>query len=196
MSSRAITAHSGPPEPVPIFPIPELSFFSAAAINAAGLDKFHELNWEVFAQLVSVMYVGFMEQTAELRKRKPAGERLYKIFFASMKMILTAASPQRESLQMQKPEKSAVARVNGLAREFLWNHMMKEKVAAWQDYYAEGKRKNIKADKLVDDFTHYIIGKAFEEGAATSCVLDESKLREARRVIQAINLGERRLRAL
>ncbi len=195
MSSVAATAHRGPPEPVPVFPIPELSLLAVQALRAAGLDRFYELNREDFTKLVSVVYVGFMERSAELRKKKPASKKLLSMFCAEIRMFLTAARPQWESLQLEKPEKSSVSE-NGLAAEFLWNHVKKEKLLTWQDFYADGKQKT-KVVCLVNDFVHFVVAKVFEQPEkVTFYISDESNLREARQRIQEINRGDRKLKPL
>ena len=196
MNSRATTAQIGPPERVPIFSIPERSLLAVEALRVTGLDRFYELNRNEFTMLVSVVYVGFLQQTEQLRKGKPAPRKLYDILFSNIKMFLTVASPQWESLQLEKPGKSNRVEVNGLASEFLWSHLKREGLLAWQDFYADDKRKNPKVEGLVDDFVHFVIAKGFEEDAATFYISDESKLQQARRVIQAINRGDRSLKSL
>jgi hypothetical protein len=144
MSSQAVSAHTKPPDPVPVFTVPDMSLFAIEAIRRTGLEQFHDQNHKEFTMLVSVVYVGFLEHTAELRKQKPTRKSLFKLFFANIKMVLTASSPQRESLQMEKPGKANVKAVNGIAREFLWGHLKREGVLTWQDFYSEGKKKKIK----------------------------------------------------
>jgi hypothetical protein len=109
-------------------------------------------------------------------------------------MVLTAARPQWESLQIEKTESVTE---NGLAHEFLWSHIRKEAVFAWQDFYGGSKHKNSKAVGLVDDFVHFVVAKTFERNdRATFYLKSESNLLGARRVIQEINQGARKLKPI
>jgi hypothetical protein len=190
MSTHAVAAHTGPPDPIPIFTMPGLSPLDVAALQTAELSEFYELNRADFTKLVTTLYVAFLERTAELRKKKPAPEKLFTLFCADVQMVLTAASPQWESLQIERPEKS---NENGLARAFLWNHMRKENVLTWQDFYAEGKREIPKAKQLVSHFVHFVVVRAFEDGAVP-CIPDPACVRQARNVVQEINRGKKDLK--
>jgi hypothetical protein len=164
------------------------------AIRATGLDRFYDLNRDEFAKLVGVAYVGFLERTEDLRREGPAPKDLFTMFHGDIYMFMTAASPQRESLRFERPGTGDVIDENGMAREFLWNHLRREGLLTWQDFYAEGKKANPKVKSLVEDFVHFLVAKAFEDGAATICISNESNLREARRIIEDINRGRRKLR--
>jgi hypothetical protein len=173
-----------------------MSPLAVEAIRATGLDKFYDLNQDEFAKLVGVVYVGFLYRTADLRSERPALETLFGMFQAEIYMVMTAASPQRESLGFERPETRDVIDGNGMAREFLWNHLRREGVVTWQDFYAEGKKTNPRVKGLVNDFVHYVIARAFADGAATTYITSESNLREARRVVEDINRGRRNLRSV
>ena len=192
MSSGPVTALTGPPAQVPVFPIPKLSMFTLEVLEKAGLREFYELNVSEFKSLVAVLYVGFMEQSDELRKKKPNPEKLYKLFCSHVYVVLTAANPQAESLRLDPPK---LTEENGIAREFLWNHMRREDVLTWQDFYSETKRKNPKAEALVHDFVQYIVNKAFADDTA-GLIADKARLTEARRVVQEINRGKKKLRSI
>ncbi len=192
MTSSTAVVHTEPPDSIPIFPIPALSIPKLQALGAVGLEKFYELNRQEFVMLVSVVYVGFLEQTSGMRKKKPSPEKLYKVFSASIQMVLTAASSRERSLRIKMQQEPGS---NGLALEFLWNHMRKEKVFTWQDFYADDGDKAPKADGLVKDFVHFLIANAFRDGA-TTYISDDSRMLEARRVVEAINRGKQKLRAV
>jgi hypothetical protein len=197
MSSGTASRHSSYGEPIPVFPVPELSFMAIEALRSADLEEFYQKNRENFTRLVAVVYVGFLEQTADLRKKGPAPKRLFRIFFANIKMVFTAASPQWESLRIERPTQSEEVHENGIAREFLWAHLRRQgKLQNYQDFFSDSKRKDPKVEALVDQFVLFVIARGFEQQAVSLLMANEPRMQEARRIIQAINLGERKLSSI
>ncbi len=177
---------------VVILSIPSLSLLQIEPLASTKLAEFFEKNEKVFVQLVAVMYAASI--TEELRAASP--QTLFELLCANMKMVLTAASPQWECMKMERPARGEGPRVNRIALEFLLNHIKREGVATWQDYYGSRRKDLSKVNFLVDTFIHYIIWRAFKDGAATIYIRNESKLVAARGVIRKINLGEEYLKAV
>jgi len=192
MTSSTAVVHTEPPDSIPIFPIPALSIPKLQALGVVGLEKFYDLNRQEFVMFVSVMYVAFLEQTSEFRKKKRPPDKLYDMFCANVQMVLTAASSREKSLRIKVQQEPGS---NGLALEFLWNHMQKERVFTWQDFYADDGDKAPKADALVKDFVHFLIANAFRDGAV-AYISDDSRMLVARQVVEAINRGKQKLRAV
>lgn len=170
---------------VPVFPVPALSPLAEGALEAAKLIEFHGKNRDVFAKLVCVLYADFLERTKDIRRRNPKGERLFALFCGHLEMVLTAASSQVE----KRPGGE-----NGLARALLLDHLRREGLAVWQDYFASGKHPP-RVVQLMKQFVHYIAWKGFEDGAANHAS-NPTEVANARRVIEEINRGERELRPL
>ncbi|GAI04939.1 unnamed protein product, partial [marine sediment metagenome] len=88
MSSATVAPPAKPPEPVPLFPLPELSVENLALLEITQLREFCDKNANQFKSLVTAIYVGFVEQTAGLRKLKPTPESLYDLFCSHIYIVL------------------------------------------------------------------------------------------------------------
>jgi len=176
---------------IPIFPIPPLSPLAIGALESADLVRFYERNHGEFAMLVCVFYAKFLESTEQLRQKSPSPEKLFRLFCAEIQTMLTAASPQAASFQVERRP----SEVNGLAFEVLWNHLRRQGLTTWQDFYGDGRRRPPKVIGLVSDFVHFIVARGFENGART-CVSDASKLTHAQGIIRDINRGARQMKKL
>lgn len=195
IAEGVITVEGPSGQPIPVFPIPDMSMFGLEAVKVAKLENFYHKNEIEFSQLVAVAYASFMDRTKELREWGPEPADLYDLFFAEVKMIMTAASPQSASLGIQPPQLKPGAMKNMIAFEFLWNHLEREDLKAYQDLYGSGRGEHSKVERLIDDFIHYMILNAFESDLTILCLRHSSKLMEACRVIEHINRGEKKLRA-
>jgi hypothetical protein len=196
MSPRPSAGQTSGSSPIPCFPIPPLSLFGLNGLLRLKLNLFYERNVDDFIMLVCVLYAGFVERNAqEPLEGKRAGRKLFRRFCGELKMLLTAARPQSEALSIERPEKSA-ANVNGLANEFLWNHIKSEGLATWQDYYAGSKKYEV-VGRLVDDFVHFVIERAFADPGKCAFYLSyESNLQQARRRIRELNEGTTKLKGI
>jgi hypothetical protein len=139
--------------------------------------------------LVCALYSGFVEETKELRQRKPKPDTLFELFCTNVYAVFTAANPQRVAFMVEKGEVD----VNGIAFEFLWEHLRRQGILTYQDFYGNGKRHPSKVVCLVRDFVHFVAAKGFENGAA-NCASDPSRSQEARRFVLEINTGVRKLK--